>query len=430
MKYLGLEKKNYPYLESPLYKGRLTNGLTVYLQPKPGFKETYGMMTVGFGAVDTVLKLKDKPEFVTYPAGMAHFLEHKLFEMRNGKDVLQEFSKLGADANAYTSFYQTSYLFSTTREVLQNLALLQDFVHEVSFTEESVEREKAIIAQEIEMYQDDPESRLYNEILASLYPGSPLQEDIAGSVHSIQDITVQSLNENFQAFYQPQNMTLFLVGNVELEATWKAIQERESRREGRDFSVERQMLTHQPILSHRTSQMVVASPKLAIGIRGNKQLAPDMLYRFRLSLSLLFSMLFGWTSMRCQSLYKQGKIDNSFSFHLEVRPEYHFFVLTMDTKEPVSLSKNLRRAIQQFASDPDVSTKHLEIVKRKAYGDFIASLNSLHFTASHFMQYLSDDETIFDLPEIIESIDLEEVLATGHQFLSDCDMTDFIIFPK
>lgn len=430
MKYLGLEEKNYPYLESPLYKGRLTNGLTVYLQPKPGFKETYGMLTVGFGAVDTVLKLKDKPEFVTYPAGMAHFLEHKLFEMRNGKDVLQEFSKLGADANAYTSFYQTSYLFSTTREVLQNLALLQDFVHEVSFTEESVEREKAIIAQEIEMYQDDPESRLYNEILASLYPGSPLQEDIAGSVHSIQDITVQSLNENFQAFYQPQNMTLFLVGNVELEATWKSIQEREARRQGRDFSVERQMLTHQPILSHRTSQMVVASPKLAIGIRGNKQLAPDMLYRFRLSLSLLFSMLFGWTSTRFQSLYKQGKIDNSFSFHLEVRPEYHFFVLTMDTKEPVSLSKNLRRAIQQFASDPDVSTKHLEIVKRKAYGDFIASLNSLHFTASHFMQYLSDDETIFDLPEIIESIDLEEVLATGHQFLSDCDMTDFIIFPK
>lgn len=111
MKYSGLEEKCYPYLQTPLYKGRLANGLTVYLHPKPDFKETYGMMTVGFGAANTVFKAKKQTEFVTYPTGIAHFLEHKLFEMENNRDVLQEFSKLGTDANAYTSFYQTTYLF-------------------------------------------------------------------------------------------------------------------------------------------------------------------------------------------------------------------------------------------------------------------------------------------------------------------------------
>ena len=430
MKYSGLEEKCYPYLQTPLYKGRLANGLTVYLHPKPDFKETYGMMTVGFGAANTVFKAKKQTEFVTYPTGIAHFLEHKLFEMENDRDVLQEFSKLGTDANAYTSFYQTSYLFSTAAEVLPSLALLQEFLREVSFTEESVEREKAIIAQEIEMYQDEPDSRLYNEILASLYPGSPFQDDIAGNIASIQDITVQSLKENFEAFYHPQNMTLFLVGNFELEDVWKGIQEQQTTDVSQSILVEHQPLANNPILPHRTSQMEVASPKLAIGVRGNGQLEVTSLYRFRLSLSLLFSMLFGWTSMRHRDLYEQGKIDSSFSFHLEVRPEYHFFVLTMDTKEPVALSSSLRKAIQQFASDPDVSEEHLEIVKKKTYGDFIASLNSLEYTASYFMQHLSDEENVFDLPEIIETISIEEVLAAGHQFLSNYDMTDFIIFPK
>jgi predicted Zn-dependent peptidase len=380
------------------------------------------MMTVGFGAANTVFKAKKQTEFVTYPTGIAHFLEHKLFEMENNRDVLQEFSKLGTDANAYTSFYQTTYLFSTAAEVLPSLALLQEFLREVSFTEESVEREKAIIAQEIEMYQDEPDS--------SLYPGSPFQDDIAGNIASIQDITVQSLKENFEAFYHPQNMTLFLVGNFELEDVWKGIQEQQTTDVSQSILVEHQPLANHPFLPHGTSQMEVASPKLAIGVRGNGQLEVTSLYRFRLSLSLLFSMLFGWTSMRHRDLYQQGKIDSSFSFHLEVRPEYHFFVLTMDTKEPVALSSSLRKAIQQFASDPDVSEEHLEIVKKKTYGDFIASLNSLEYTASYFMQHLSDEENIFDLPEIIETISIEEVLAAGHQFLSNYDMTDFIIFPK
>ena len=430
MKRAELEVKQYPFLPQGLYKAKLSNGLTVHLLPKEDYHETYGVLTVSFGSLNQTFKLEGQNGCVTYPAGTAHFLEHKLFETGDGVDILQEFSKLGANANAYTGFSQTSYLFSTAEEVLPALELLQTFVGQTAFSEDSVEKEKDIITQEIELYQDDPDSRLYNEILASLYPHSPLETDIAGSRDSIQDITIQLLQENFQAFYQPSNMHLFLVGSFDLEAVWQQIQVLQAKKEPSNLQVQGFPLPHHPVKGHASIQMEVASPKLAIGIRGTCQLTEESIHRYSLSLSLFFSLLFGRMSSRYQRLYEEGKIDTSFSYHLEVKPDYHFFVMTMDTKEPIALSSRLRKAIQKFETDPDLTQDHLDMLKKKTYGDFIRSLNSLEFIASHFVQHLSDQETIFDVPEMLKEIDLAEVVEAGRQFLANCDMTDFVIFPK
>lgn len=426
---MKLIEKCYPYMKESLYYAKLDNGLTVTLLPKPDFNEAYGVLTTEFGALHTQFKA-DGQEIVHYPAGIAHFLEHKLFETEEDGDVMNQFAKLGASANAYTGFRQTSYLFSTTQEVLSCLNLLQSFVTKPHFTKENVVREQGIIEQEIEMYQDDADYRLYMGILASLYPGTPLAYDIAGTVESISQITADALYENYLAFYRPSNMHMFIVGNFILEEVWEEIIQTQENSEQDSRSFEKLSLTHLPILEHQTEQFEVATSKLAIGLRGNDHIAIHKISTYRICLQLLFAMLFGWTSKRYQSLYEDGIIDSSFQFQIEVNPDYHFVVITTDTESPIRLSSLIIKAIQQFEKDMDITDDQLHLLKNEMYGDFIRSLNSLEFTASHFIEHLFNDETIFDLPEIIQSITLEDVMEVGRQFIYNCDMTDYTIFPR
>lgn len=425
-----LIEKRYSYLKESVYQARLDNGLTVTLLPKPEFNETYGLMTTRFGAADTVFQPLGSEDYVTYPAGIAHFLEHKLFETEDG-DIMQEFSRLGASSNAYTSLHQTSYLFSTTEKVLECLSLLQTFVREPYFTPENVEKEQGIIAQEIEMYADDVDYRLYTGILASLYPATPLAYDIAGSVESIMDITAQGLYENFETFYHPSNMHLFVIGNFDLEQVWNQIYHFQAAQlDEKPLQIQRAAIAHHPIRKNASEEFEAALPKLAVGIRGNDTIDKSELQKYRLSLQLLFSMLFGWTSQRYQSLYEAGKIDSSFSFQVDVHENCHHVILTGDTVEPITVSSLLRRAIQHFEKDVDLSEEHLQVLKNEMYGDFIRSLNSLEFTASHFASHFSDEESVFDIPAILTNLTLADVIEAGRQFIGQGDMTDFMIFPK
>lgn len=426
-----LKKKTFAYLKDAVYQAVLPNGLRLYLLPKTDFSETYGILTADFGAIDTTFRLSGEKDFRTYPAGIAHFLEHKLFEQEDGGDAMAAFSKIGASANAYTGLYQTSYLFSTTEQVKEALQLLQEFVGNAHFTEESVEREKDIIKQEIEMYQDDPDYRLYTEILASLYPQTPLAQDIAGTVESISKISAQALNDNYQAFYGPENMSLFVIGNFEIEEIWQDLLEyNQAVKEKSNPRIERQAVSQSEILAHRKIHLDVATPKLAIGLAGRDQIDEDDLPSYRLALSFLFSMLFGWTSQHYQKLYEAGKIDSSFSLHLEVHSACHFMVMTLDTKEPIAVSNFVRKAIREFENSSDMTEEHLDLLKKEAYGDFIRSLNSLEATASQFVAQQTDTYSIFDLPSLLKKMTLQEVLDAGHRFIENCDMTDFTIFPK
>lgn len=427
---MQLARKQYPYMKEILWQGKLDNGLTVFLLPKKDFYETYGMLTVEFGAIHTKYRLVEENKEVILPAGIAHFLEHKLFESEDGLDVMEKFAHFGANANAYTSLQQTSYLFSTSKNYLDALELLQTFIFNPFFTVENVEKEQGIIGQEIDMYQDDVDYRLYTGILSSLFPKTALACDIAGTKESIKCITAENLYENHSVFYQTNNMTLVVIGQFDVEEVWENIQLLQKNNGLEDKKIESIPLEKLPILEHRTEEMEVSIPKLAVGLRGNDLIHEKEMQRYRLGLHLLFAMLMGWTSKRYQMLYEKGKIDSSFSFHIEVSREYHFIVITVDTNEPIQLSSVLRKAIHQFESDLDVNEEHLQLIKREMYGDFIRGLNSLEFTASYFMTHYLEGQSIFDIPDMIETIGLSEILAIGRQFISNCDMTDFTIFPK
>ena len=421
------EEKYYPAVKEMVYRTRLSNGLTVALLPKKEFKEVYGSVTVQFGSVDTLVTEVDG-DVKQYPAGIAHFLEHKLFEREDSSDLMSAFTSLGADSNAFTSFTKTSYLFSATDHFLENLDLLDELVTSAHFTEDSILREQDIIQQEREMYQDDPDSCLFFSTLANLYPGTPLATDIVGSEESISQINLTNLQENFTRFYKPVNMSLFLVGNFDVEL----VQGYFERKERKDLDVQevvREKFVLQAVKQTDSMRMEVSSPKLAIGIRGKREVAEADCYRHHILLKLLFAMMFGWTSDRFQKLYESGKIDASLSLEIEVTSRFHFVMLTMDTKEPVALSHQFRKAIRNFTKDLDITEDHLDIIKREMFGEFFSSMNSLEFIATQYDAY-GQGETIFDLPKILQEITLEDVLDAGHHLIDDGDIVDFTIFPS
>ena len=421
------EEKYYPAVKEMVYRTRLSNGLTVALLPKKEFKEVYGSVTVQFGSVDTLVTEVDG-DVKQYPAGIAHFLEHKLFEREDSSDLMSAFTSLGADSNAFTSFTKTSYLFSATAHFLENLDLLDELVTSAHFTEDSILREQDIIQQEREMYQDDPDSCLFFSTLANLYPGTPLATDIVGSEESISRINLTNLQETFTNFYKPVNMFLFLVGNFDVER----VQDYFERKKLEDSDVQevtREKFVLQAVKQTDSMRMELSSPKLAIGIRGKREVAEADCYRHHILLKLLFAMMFGWTSDRFQKLYESGKIDTSLSLEVEVTSRFHFVMLTMDTKEPVALSHQFRKAIRNFTKDLDITEDHLDIIKREMFGEFFSGMNSLEFIATQYDAF-EHGETIFDLPKILQEITLEDVLDAGHHLIDEGDIVDFTIFPS
>ena len=419
------QEKYYPAVKETLYQAKLENGLTVSLLPKNDFNEVYGVVTVYVGSVDIEFTARDSKK-KTYPKGIAHFLEHKLFERENSEDIMAAFTKLGADSNAFTSFTNTSYLFSTSDNVAECLDLLDELVTCFNVTEESVEREKDIIQQEREMYQDDPDSCLFFKTLANLYPESPLASDIVGTENSIEDIRLEDLRDNFDEFYTPVNSHIFLVGNFDLELIQNYFLQKDVG--GCIVQNPKEPIALHPVKKVESIRMDVASPKLAIGVRTNSDMGHQDCYRYSVLLRALFTMMFGWTSKRFQSLYETGKLDSSLSLEVEINRRFNFLMLTMDTKEPVSISHQFRKAIQSFVTDADISEEHLDLIKSEIYGEFIHSMNSLEFIATQYQSH-SDETTLFDLPKIIQEMTLDDVLEVGHHFIDNSEIVEFTIFP-
>ena len=302
-------------------------------------------------------------------------------------------------------------------------------VSKVSFTEKSVSKEREIIQQEIGMYQDSPDYRLFFGALENLYPGTPLADDIAGTRKSISDITIDNLRENFDLFYHPSQMHLLVIGNFDVDEVLQVVKEYDLVPLHPSVELERFPVEKNEVRLNQSCRMEVATPKLAIGIRGNDIIKEEEKFRYKLMLKLLFSMMFGWTSQRFQSLYEAGKIDNSLTLEVEVEELFHFVILTMDTQEPVSLSHQFRSAIKQFEKDPDVNQEHLDTIKSEMFGDFLQGLNSLEYSATQF-EYFSDGSTSYDLPKILQGISLQDIIKLGRQFIDQAEMVDYMIFQK
>lgn len=429
-----MNKKEYPQINEVLYTEVLENGLTVYLLPKNEYNKTYGLFTTNYGSVDNEFVPIGEKEFVKVPDGIAHFLEHKMFEKEAG-DIFQQFGRQGASANAFTSFTKTSYLFSTTDQVEKNLKTLVDFVQEPYFTKETVDKEKGIIGQEIQMYLDDSTWRLFFGTLGNLYPKHPLHIDIAGTVESIGEITAEDLYTCYNTFYHPSNMTLFVVGKMNPEEMMTFIRNNQSEK---SFAKAEPIKRYFPketaaeIVKESSLEMAISRSKVIIGLKGLDEVPTDgkELLKYKTTANLLFQLLLGNTSQNYLNLYNEGLLDDSFGYEFNLDRGFHFADFGGDSDQPEQLAERIEEILLTADKSSEITEENLSLLKRKMIGKYFQSLNSLEYIANQFSQSLYGEATLFDTPEVIESIQLSDVKNVAQAFITKDGLSRFYMYPK
>jgi predicted Zn-dependent peptidase len=428
-----MEKITFDQLQEELYYEKLSNGLDVYILPKKGFNKSFATFTTKYGSIDNQFVPKGENEYVKVPDGIAHFLEHKLFEKEDG-DVFQQFSKQGASANAFTSFTRTAYLFSSTSSFERNLETLIDFVQDPYFSEKTVEKEKGIIGQEITMYDDNADWRLYFGIIQNMYQNHPVKIDIAGTIESIAKITKDMLYQCYYTFYHPSNMLLFVVGPVDVENTMTFIKENQAKKPFENQPEVKRYFEEEPDTvaeKKKVLQMNVQTSKCLFGIKAkNQKLSGEEMQKSELTINLLLDLTFGKSSENYQKLYSEGLIDETFSYDFTAEQGFGFAILGGDTGEPDRLAESLERMLRDAASGKGITEEALMKAKKKKIGAFLRSVNSPEYIANQFTRYAFNELNLFEVVPTLERITLDDVKATAAEFISEERFTVCQVVPK
>ncbi|MGE7978218.1 EF-P 5-aminopentanol modification-associated protein YfmH [Psychrobacillus sp. NPDC093200] len=428
-----MNETHFEQLEETLYHEELSNGLNVYILPKKGFSKTYVTFTTKYGSIDREFIPLGKKDPVIVPDGIAHFLEHKMFEKEEG-DVFQKFSENGASANAFTSFTRTSYLFSSTDNILENTKTLLDFVQEPYFTEQTVEKEKGIIGQEITMYDDQPDWRLYFGTIENMYKEHPVKIDIAGTIESISHITAEHLYECYNTFYHPSNMVLFVVGAVDPKEMMEFVKDNQAKK---DFKAPEEIVRFYPEeqtqvdKKERTLKMDVQKSKLLYGVKSsNVNITGEEMLNYELAMQVAVELIFGRTSAFFQDVYEKGLIDESYSADFSMEEGYGFAMIGSDTANVDELSQSIKETINKFATNWTFEEKDLKQITRKKIGHFLRALNSIEYIANQFTRYKFNDMNLFDVVPALENLKMEQVKTAFEAFKDENTHTVFKIIPS
>jgi predicted Zn-dependent peptidase len=405
-----MEARNVKHLNETLYTETLPNGLKVFILPKPGFQKTYATFSTRYGSIDNHFQVPGKEE-VRVPDGIAHFLEHKMFEEPEG-DVFAKFASNGASANAFTSFDRTVYLFSATEHLMENLTTLINFVQNPYFTDANVEKEKGIIGQEIQMYRDNPDWRVYFGLIEALYQIHPVHIDIAGTVESIAKITKETLYECYHTFYHPENMMLFIVGGVDPAEVMELVRNNQGSKTFEPQGEIKRFFEAEPAgvrQKNRVTSLPVSLPKCMIGFKeapggltGRSQL------KLELSTKVMLDCLFSPSSELYQTLYDDNLISDSFGSEYNLAQDYAFSVLGGETRDPDELLSRIRSAIEGYKQS-GIAAEAFERSRRKKLGGFLRLMNSPESLANEFTKYAFRNIELFDISPVYEELTLDDI---------------------
>ncbi|EMJ6828270.1 TPA: insulinase family protein [Clostridioides difficile] len=407
-----MEKIVNDILKEEVYYEKLQNGLDVYFMPKRGFMKKYAILATNYGSNDLEFVPIGEDKKIRVNEGIAHFLEHKMFEQPDGGDAFDKFSKLGVNANAFTNFTMTAYLFSATENFYESLEHLIDYVQTPYFTDENVEKEKGIIAQEIKMYNDDPDWNVYFNCLKAMYVNYPARIDIAGTVDSIYKITKEELYKCYNTFYNPGNMALFVVGDLDVEKVIDVTKksnnykvDKLSKSIERFYPEEPESVKEKEVIE----KFPISMPMFNIGFKdSNVGLKGKELLRKEIVTDILVGMLFKKGSKLYEDLYMQGLINENFGAGFSSQVDYAFSIIAGDSKEPKKVKEIILDYIEKSKKE-GLSKEEFERTKKKKIGSFIKCFDSINFIGNSFISYVFKDINLLDYLDVIKDITFEEV---------------------
>ncbi len=398
-------------VKEKLYIEKLDNGLTVMIIPKSGIQKKYIIWGTNYGSNDSKFIVPGEKEETEVPMGVAHFLEHKLFEQENGTNSLDTLTALGVNANAYTTNDHTAYLYECTDNFYEAMDEFMDYVQHPYFTDENVEKEKGIIGQEINMYADYPEWRVYLNAMEAMYHNNPVKLDIAGTIESISKIDKEILYKCYNTFYNPSNMALVICGDFKPEEIIEEVKKRliETKSNGeikRIYPEEPRGIVKEKI----EQKLEVSQPLYAIGIKDSRENCntenKNEIVKKHLSIEILLNLLIGRSSELYKNLYNEGIIYEQPSLDYEFSKTYAHVIITGQSTNPEVLYERFKKQVEKFKIN-GINEKDFNRMKKMIYGGYVKEFNDVVDEARMFLSDYFKGIISFDYIEEIEGINVE-----------------------
>ena len=392
------------------------SGLRVYVFPKKGFQKYYAIYGTEYGSIDSAFQVPGETEMTHVPDGIAHYLEHKMFEEEGGGDAFQRFALTGASSNAFTSFDMTAYLFSCTDKFYENLDILLDFVNHPYFTEENVAKEQGIIGQEIKMYDDDPEWRVFFNTLSALFHHNPVKIDIAGTVESIAKITPELLYRCYNTFYNPANMVLVLVGDVDIAEAMKYVDKHvDAKRNLGQIPRETVTEPRERVRERITQNLVVSQPLFRIGFKDtNMELDAEGRLKKELATELILDAVFGRCSDLYHELYEAGLIDSTFDAETDLSKGYGFTLVGGESRDPEAVYAKVK-AYLELLMENGFAKEDLERARKALLSRNIRMFNSVERMGNAFIRQIFAGFHPLEMKEALQRLTDEEVIERLHE---------------
>ncbi|MGN0107945.1 MAG: EF-P 5-aminopentanol modification-associated protein YfmH [Hominilimicola sp.] len=394
-----------------MYYSTHSSGLGIYIIPKKGYSKTYAIFGTRYGSVDSKFVVPGEKELTEVPDGIAHYLEHKMFDQPDGSNVFDKFSKYGGNANAFTSFNMTAYLFSATANIEENLETLMDYVQSPYFTEESVQKEQGIIGQEIRMYDDNGGWKLFFNFLNCLYQNHPVKKEIAGTVESISHITADYLYKCYNTFYNLSNMSIVVVGNVDAARIAQVIENGVKKNEPFDEEIKK-VYPEEPkeiAKNYAEQKLSVAMPLFMLGFKDTDTgYGGERLLKKSIEINILLKMLFGKSSKLYKDLYEKGLINNSFSLEYTMQPDYGYSSIDGESSDPKAVYDAVINEVERVRKE-GLDERDFERIKKVMWGEYIRSQNDVEDYAVTFMQHLFMGIDYFNYYDVYKTVTFEDV---------------------